>query len=99
MNNFSIFPTLAEDIVETDIPASFEKLTPVQLRQSVEVLIRKHMKFLKMSHCSADNLSDFMLQVVKDYHMEVMWEVNSDTTRGYYFMLLQTAMEQKVSHQ
>jgi hypothetical protein len=57
------------------------------------------MKFLKMHHCSADNLSDFVLQVVKDYHMEVMWEVNSDTTRGYYFMLLQTAMEQKVSNQ
>lgn len=96
MNNFSIFPTLAEEIT---MPESFEKLTPVQLRQSVEALIRKHMKFLKMSHCSADNLSDFVLQVVKDYHMEVMWEVNSDTTRGYYFMLLQTAMEQKVSHQ
>ncbi len=99
MNNFSIFPTLAEDIVETDIPASFEKLTPVQLRQSVEALIRKHMKFLKMSHCSADNLSVFVLQVVKDYHMEAMWEVNSDASRGYYFMLLQTAMEQKVSNQ
>ena len=82
MNNFSIFPTLEKDIAETDIPASFEKLTPVQLHQSVEALIRKHMKFLKLHHCSADNLSDFMLQVVKDYHMEVMWEVDSDTTRG-----------------
>lgn len=99
MNNFSIFPTLAEDIVGTDIPASFEKLTPVQLRHSVEALIRKHMNFLKMRHCSADNLTDFMLQVVKDYHMEAMWEVNSDASHGYYFMLLQTAMEQKVSNQ
>ncbi len=96
MNNFSIFPTLAEEIT---VPESFEKLTPVQLRQSVEALIRKHMKFLKLHHCSADNLSDFILQVVKDYHMASMWEVNSDTTRGYYFMLLQTAMEQKVSNQ
>lgn len=94
MNAFSITPTQVEEIT---VPESFEKLSPVELRARVEKLISEHYKLLKTRHTSATSFSEFCVQVVKDYHMEVMYEVTADNTRGYYYLLFKTALESRIN--
>jgi hypothetical protein len=94
MNVFSIEATKPAMI---QIPGSFPTLSTGDLRLKVEALVSENLRYLKARHCSNDCFSEFARQVVKDYNMEVMYQVNTSTERGYYYLLFKTALESRVA--
>jgi hypothetical protein len=94
MNVFSIEATKPTTI---QIPESFPALSTAELRLKVEALVSENLRYLKSRHCSNDCFSEFARQVVKDFNMEVMYQVGTPTERGYFYLLFKTALESRVA--